>query len=405
MSEGMQGRTQAVPTSVLTPAASGFLQRKCACGGSSGIAGQCEECSSNQLKVQRHAENQDRSLVPSAVNEVLRSPGRPLDAQTRSFMEPRFGHDFSHVRVHEDAQAAESARAINALAYTVGRDVVFGAGQYAPTTLEGKRLLAHELTHVVQQQQNSFVAASTVGSRIARDDSTAEAEADFAAGRLLAGGSVVGQIGRHAGEVQMQKAPGKCSNAAINNCTDEDLLTAICIGETGNVKDRAGQKGVMNVAMNRVAQGGFGADIRAVATAPGQFQGLKNGIRLLNESSFSGCRPLAQEVMTSPTSDPTAGAVFFDQSCSKPCDQYCTVYLGDGKTGAHYFARSATPPEKKRCQDKKQNPRGRNTYCCDTPKQRVYILPELEIIGERKNANKDVNEKESKDVKTEGESL
>jgi hypothetical protein len=67
-------------------------------------------------------------------------------------MEPRFGHDFSRVRVHTDSKAAESARAVNALAYTVGRDVVFGAGQHVPGTSAGQRLLAHELAHVVQQK-------------------------------------------------------------------------------------------------------------------------------------------------------------------------------------------------------------------------------------------------------------
>ncbi len=77
--------------------------------------------------------------------------GRPLDPATRSYMEPRFGHDFSQVRVHTDARAAESARAVNARAYTLGQDVVFGAGQYAPGTADGNRLLAHELAHVVQQ--------------------------------------------------------------------------------------------------------------------------------------------------------------------------------------------------------------------------------------------------------------
>ena len=89
--------------------------------------------------------------VPPIVREVLHSPGRPLEAETRALMEPRLGYDFSGVRVHADARAAESARAVNALAYTVGRDVVFGAGQYAPHTALGERLVAHELTHVVQQ--------------------------------------------------------------------------------------------------------------------------------------------------------------------------------------------------------------------------------------------------------------
>ena len=74
------------------------------------------------------------SEVPPVVHDALRSPGQLLDAKTLSFMEPRFGHDFSQVRVHRDEKAAESARTLNALAYTVGRDVVFGTRQYAPET-------------------------------------------------------------------------------------------------------------------------------------------------------------------------------------------------------------------------------------------------------------------------------
>jgi hypothetical protein len=88
---------------------------------------------------------------PPVVNDVLQSPGQPLDAATRAFMEPRFGHDFGQVRVHTDARAAESARAVNASAYTVGRDIVFASGHFAPGTQAGRHLLAHELTHVVQQ--------------------------------------------------------------------------------------------------------------------------------------------------------------------------------------------------------------------------------------------------------------
>jgi len=89
--------------------------------------------------------------VPPIVHEVLGSPGRPLDPAARAFTESRFGHDFSQVRLHTDTKAAESARAVNSLAYTVGQHVVFGTGRYAPGTTEGGRLLAHELTHVVQQ--------------------------------------------------------------------------------------------------------------------------------------------------------------------------------------------------------------------------------------------------------------
>lgn len=92
-----------------------------------------------------------QETAPPVVDEVLRSAGQPLEPTTRAFMENRFGHNFSDVRVHSDAKAAESARSVNALAYTVGSDVVLGAGQYAPHTDSGRLLLAHELTHVVQQ--------------------------------------------------------------------------------------------------------------------------------------------------------------------------------------------------------------------------------------------------------------
>ena len=89
--------------------------------------------------------------VPGIVHEVLRSPGQPLDAATRALVEHRFGRDFSNVRIHHDARAAASARAVHAHAYTLGHQVVFGAGKYSPGSAGGTRLLAHELAHVVQQ--------------------------------------------------------------------------------------------------------------------------------------------------------------------------------------------------------------------------------------------------------------
>jgi hypothetical protein len=83
--------------------------------------------------------------------QSIRGGGRPLPHSERAFFEPRFGQDFSGVRIHTDRQVAEAARAVNSRAFTTGRDVVFGAGQYAPGTTEGRKLLGHELTHVVQQ--------------------------------------------------------------------------------------------------------------------------------------------------------------------------------------------------------------------------------------------------------------
>jgi hypothetical protein len=93
----------------------------------------------------------------------LHGGGQPLPESVQAFFEPRFGYDFCQVRVHADSKAAESARAVNARAFTVGHHVVMGAGQYSPGTAEGRRLLAHELTHVVQQgnpqAQGKFLTA------------------------------------------------------------------------------------------------------------------------------------------------------------------------------------------------------------------------------------------------------
>jgi uncharacterized protein DUF4157 len=123
------------------------VQRACDCGGT------CDECSEGAKVQTMHAggDHAHEATAPPVVDEVLRSPGQPLEPATRSFMEDRFAHDFSNVRVHSDPKAAESAKSVNALAYTVGSDVVLGEGQHAQHTDSGRKLLAHELTHVVQQ--------------------------------------------------------------------------------------------------------------------------------------------------------------------------------------------------------------------------------------------------------------
>lgn len=137
------------------------IQRACSCGGA------CAECREEEKPlVQRKASAESATChgetgAPPIVEEVLRSPGRPLDAATRAFMEPRFGRDFSYVRVHTDMRAAQSAVALNALAYTSGWDIAFAPGQFQTGDTRGRQLLAHELTHVVQQTS----AAPSLGSR------------------------------------------------------------------------------------------------------------------------------------------------------------------------------------------------------------------------------------------------
>jgi len=163
------------------------IQRKC--GASEDGCGACPECAAedeglsrksgaphNTPLLQRQAEEEEEEedklqtstgaegasiTRPSAESHVkgFQGGGAPLPESVRSFFEPRIGRDFGDVRVHTDARAAEAARSVNALAYTVGRDLVSGAGQYSPTTIEGQKLLAHELTHVVQQSAQARLVA------------------------------------------------------------------------------------------------------------------------------------------------------------------------------------------------------------------------------------------------------
>src|SRR6202022_4849862 len=133
------------------PTASGAtLQRECA---------GCEEAPSEHRERRETLQAKQHSLLkrpcgaeaPAVVHEVLGSAGQPLDAPTRAFFELRFGRDFSQVRAHADDRAAKSAQSIGALAYTVGPHIVFAQDQYAPGHDRGRRLLAHELAHTIQQ--------------------------------------------------------------------------------------------------------------------------------------------------------------------------------------------------------------------------------------------------------------
>jgi Domain of unknown function (DUF4157)/Novel toxin 16 len=125
------------------------------------------------------------STAPPVVHEVLSTPGHEMDRHTRLSMESRFRQDFSHVRLHTDQRAALSADAVDASAYTVGSHVVFGREQYQPSSVRGNRLLAHELTHVIQQQDAPATGPLTLsdsGESEARAAETHVARADAAIG-------------------------------------------------------------------------------------------------------------------------------------------------------------------------------------------------------------------------------
>ena len=187
--------TPSTPTApVLTPSRTMRLHRRCACGGDGGgLSGDCDSCNAAKRTLQRRGGGAALAGLPGSVNQVLAQPGRPLDSGARGFMESRFGQDFSAVRVHEGSAAARSAEDVNALAYTVGQDIVFGAGQYQPHSAEGRHLLAHELAHTVQQQGLQRSGAAALPDQ-GPEYRALEAEADRAAD-AVARGAAPGAIG------------------------------------------------------------------------------------------------------------------------------------------------------------------------------------------------------------------
>jgi len=206
------------------------IQRKCACGGSGGAEGECEDCKEKAALHRRAAGPPDSEFAPPIVTEVLRSTGQPLDTATRSYFEPRFGYDFSRVRLHHGTQETASARAVNALAYTVGEHVVFGDGHYEPKTDEGRRLIAHELTHVVQQKRPGGNARSVLHRRRVPDSPGSDAAVPTGAGFAEARAGMARTLSRAWGELTPAKQIAVQHDMAWFGLTwtnEADLLTQL----------------------------------------------------------------------------------------------------------------------------------------------------------------------------------
>jgi hypothetical protein len=264
-------KTVTVATSALMSVQRGLLRPKCACGGTPGPTGECLTCRRKppfggilQPKLpigqpgdrfeqeadriadevmrtpepglhrhltpegeekflqtkppgQRRVSGDGGSEAPPIVQGVLRSSGHPLGPATRRSMESRFGHDFGQVRVYADAKAAASAQAINARAYTVGQDMVFDAGQYAPRTTTGKWLLAHELTHVMQQRDRRSLHLQKQPS-----------EAEEVPTQLEGGSSAAGSEVTDEERAVPTEQPAQKPRAKQNPCTRTILAEGTC---------------------------------------------------------------------------------------------------------------------------------------------------------------------------------
>jgi len=207
----MSNRIQIPMKPAAAPARFGTLQRKCACGGSGSSGHECEGC--KKEKLQRSAVGSGPGTAPPIVHDVLRSPGQPLDAQTRAFFEPRLGHDFSKVRIHSDPRANESARAVSANAYTVGNEIVFANRPSGFGDSAGSRLIAHELSHVVQQSGLSHGSGEL---RVGAADSAYEREADQVAKAVVSNQPAAHPIHRAMPSLQRDQAPASAPTAAQN---------------------------------------------------------------------------------------------------------------------------------------------------------------------------------------------
>jgi Domain of unknown function (DUF4157) len=189
-----------VADQVMQTSAPRLQHASCACGGA------CPKCQTEQpgrkherIQTKRVGSSDiGQTAAPPIVHEVLRSSGQPLDAQTRDFMELRFGHDFSSVRIHADDQSAAAARSLSARAFTVGRNIMFGAREYQPETTTGRQLLAHELTHVVQQAataaQIQRAPAISILDASSKEKETATQKKAAASCPIKCGGSQVGTL-------------------------------------------------------------------------------------------------------------------------------------------------------------------------------------------------------------------
>lgn len=250
----------------------------------------CAECDDeNEILIQRvHAPstNVEGEMDTEAAIRAAKHDGERLPPALRSYFEPRFGHDFSRVRLHTGREAADAARAVQARAYTVGRDVVFGDQQYDPHSAKGQRLIAHELAHVVQQDTGGETARAFAESRFGFDFSRPAGD-----GRLLAHSGVGPLIQRKdeadpaSGELDVQPEPPKEEMDAFL-ASRVDLFRVNVVGDVYVVKvDRKENPWTERYTPRAIAFGAIAALIRKLGENPPSPMAIRDIIDEVLESS------------------------------------------------------------------------------------------------------------------------
>jgi hypothetical protein len=221
----------------------------------------CGKCPRKEMKrkgaLQRSAVNAGPNQVPPVVHEALNETGHPLESNTLSFMESRFRHDFSGVRVHTGAKATESAEAINAHAYTSGRDMVFNSGRYDPGSAPGRRLIAHELAHIVQQQEglpHRFSKDSIVGPDDQSEHAAERLAGDVMSGTMTPGQGGIGPKSQAIPSSGVQSFGTPVIQRLVNenkvNCRTSGLPALGFTGDQAVAAIKAANEGAINMAQN-----------------------------------------------------------------------------------------------------------------------------------------------------------
>lgn len=337
------------------------VQRQCAACASGGPL--CQACEEEApVALSRKAEGNVEGEVPASVHSTLRSPGLPLDSSVRAFFEPRFGQDLRQVRVHTDREAQQSARDVNAVAYTVGAHVVFGAGRYDPGRPEGQRLLAHELTHVLQQSGSEGLLARQAADwhpGVAHDHTPtgrwADVQADAAAscaaltvGMGLAGPTVGGAV-----DASIACACATMSPANVLALARETVLSGSPLGQSH--LDHYLTGGGVNLAedLGDVLQRDSGIRsvlVRAIARTPTGFVTIAQSDYAIDDfrNAFGAIDRMDYEV------DAAAGTVrvwFQDRYEWHPAGYGYSQFPGDGARGTNCVHAAAVEMQASGAQD------------------------------------------------------